>query len=380
MNSRPVAARAARACLAVAAVAGTLIGLPATSSQAAPAPSSTSVKAELDKAVEALQAAEAVEGAVDTRAEKLGVQMAQTQAGLELLQVQLHARARFAYTTGVSDDVLVTMLTSDDPTATVDRLGLLGAVSRRADAALDAAVVANHRLAEQQAELATLKAKAAEVSADLAARNTTLTALLARAQAAEAAAAEAARQAAAAQAAREAAAARAQLAAARTAQAETLARAAAERAASRSAAAATASRDTRSVVRGSYACPVGSNHSFTDTYGAPRSGGRSHEGVDVFAPYGSPAYAVESGVIVKAYSNSLGGLAIILRGNSGDEYYYAHQERNTVSSGQRVSAGEQIGTVGTSGNAAGTAPHVHFELWPGGGNAVNPTEFVRRAC
>ena len=104
---------------------------------------------------------------------------------------------------------------------------------------------------------------------------------------------------------------------------------------------------------GSFACPVGSNHSFTDTYGAPRSGGRRHEGVDIFAPYGSPEYAVESGVIVKAYSNRLGGLAILLRGNSGDEYYYAHQARNLVSSGQRVTAGQQIGTVGTSGNAQG---------------------------
>lgn len=143
---------------------------------------------------------------------------------------------------------------------------------------------------------------------------------------------------------------------------------------------ARARKPVSSVPVRSSACPVGPTHSFTDTYGQARGGGRAHRGVDVLAPYGSAVYAVESGVVQKARYNSLGGFAITLRGVSGREFYYAHQSANLVVSGQRVLAGQRIGRVGTSGNAAGTSPHVHFELHPGGSRAVNPTTFVARLC
>ncbi len=127
-----------------------------------------------------------------------------------------------------------------------------------------------------------------------------------------------------------------------------------------------------------YACPVPAAH-FTDTWGEPRSDGRRHEGTDMLAPYGSRVLAVTSGVIATNVSAS-GGISLYLRGTDGDEYFYAHNSRNVAVDGQRVSAGELIAYVGTSGNARGGPPHVHFERHPGGGSAVDPYPFLVRAC
>ena len=138
--------------------------------------------------------------------------------------------------------------------------------------------------------------------------------------------------------------------------------------------------DSSSSGRGGYHCAVGPANSFTDTWGAPRSGGRRHKGTDVFAPYGSPVYAVSDGVIIRTNWGSSSGLAIQLRSVDGNVYFYAHESSVNVRAGQRVSAGQVIGRVGTSGNAAGTSPHVHFELWAGGGSAINPYRFLRGIC
>lgn len=64
--------------------------------------------------------------------------------------------------------------------------------------------------------------------------------------------------------------------------------------------------------------------SYSDTYGAPRSGGRSHKGVDILAPMRTPLYAYENGVVTRMSSNSFGGITLCLRGDSGNLYYYAH--------------------------------------------------------
>ena len=130
----------------------------------------------------------------------------------------------------------------------------------------------------------------------------------------------------------------------------------------------------------SAACPVGSVHSFTDTWGAPRSGGRRHQGTDVFAPYGAPAYAVVDGVIDKWGSGGLGGLSVWLRGDDGTRYYYAHNSANLAPVGKRVRAGEVIAFVGTTGNAATTPPHIHFEAHPGGQGARNPAPWLKAIC
>ncbi|CAN5405910.1 MAG: peptidoglycan DD-metalloendopeptidase family protein [Acidimicrobiia bacterium] len=135
------------------------------------------------------------------------------------------------------------------------------------------------------------------------------------------------------------------------------------------------------VSSGGMACPVNGAVAFTDTYGAPRSGGRSHQGVDMIAAKGTPVVAIEGGVLDLG-SSSLGGITIWLNGNSGDEYYYAHLDgyASGVSDGMSVSVGELIGYVGNTGNAIYTVSHLHFELHPGGGGAVNPTPLVASLC
>jgi murein DD-endopeptidase MepM/ murein hydrolase activator NlpD len=123
-------------------------------------------------------------------------------------------------------------------------------------------------------------------------------------------------------------------------------------------------------------CPIAGNYGFADTWGAPRSGGRSHQGVDMIAASGVPIIAVEAGT-VRFSSNRLGGNAAWLTGNSGSKYYYAHLSSYTGSSGS-VSRGQQIGRNGQTGNAG--TPHLHFEVHPGGGRAVNPYPYVRAVC
>lgn len=123
-------------------------------------------------------------------------------------------------------------------------------------------------------------------------------------------------------------------------------------------------------------CPIRGNYAFADTWGAPRSGGRRHEGVDMIAPSGTTLVAAESGT-VRFSTNRLGGNAAWITGNSGTKYYYAHLLGFTGGN-RSVSQGEQIGTVGQTGNAG--TPHLHLQIHPGGGTAVNPYPYVRAVC
>ena len=129
-------------------------------------------------------------------------------------------------------------------------------------------------------------------------------------------------------------------------------------------------------------CPVDGFHTFTDTWGAPRSGGRRHEGVDFMAARGTPVAAVTDGVIKRLRTGGLGGITVRLVDAKGDEYYYAHLDSRApgLSVGQEVEAGDLLGTVGTTGNSPDHIPHLHWEFLPGGGKAVNPTPLARRLC
>lgn len=132
---------------------------------------------------------------------------------------------------------------------------------------------------------------------------------------------------------------------------------------------------------GGGACPVAGAVSFTDSWGAPRSGGRSHKGVDMIAARGVPIVAIYSGTVYRLSNSVLGGKSVYFNSDAGDMYYYAHlDDFGDISAGQQVPEGHVLGYNGSTGNAPDYLPHVHFEYHPDGGAAVNPYPLVRGLC
>lgn len=129
---------------------------------------------------------------------------------------------------------------------------------------------------------------------------------------------------------------------------------------------------------GPLTCPVAGPVSFVDSWGDPRDG-HVHVGVDLLADYGTPVVAIVSGTVTYAGYDGSGGYMIFLSGEDGNDYWYMHNQANLVTSGKVVDRGEQIATVGDTGNAVGI-PHVHFEYHPGGGAPVNPYPVVAGIC
>jgi murein DD-endopeptidase MepM/ murein hydrolase activator NlpD len=119
---------------------------------------------------------------------------------------------------------------------------------------------------------------------------------------------------------------------------------------------------------------IGGEAGWTETWGAPRSDGRSHEGQDVFCNYGDPVLAAEDGT-VEFDEGGLGGRVARLHRPDGSYWYYAHlSDWNTgkFSSGDDVAPGDVIAYCGNTGNAISTPPHVHFGLYSANGTAMNP--------
>ena len=132
------------------------------------------------------------------------------------------------------------------------------------------------------------------------------------------------------------------------------------------------------IASGDWVCPVQGPVAFTDSWGAPRSGGRSHKGVDMLSPRGTPTVAPVAGRVVHKESG-LGGLTWYVYGDDGNTYYGAHLSSYANQGVGRVQAGTVIGYIGDTGNAKGTN-HLHFQIQPGGREAVNPYPTVARYC
>ena len=132
---------------------------------------------------------------------------------------------------------------------------------------------------------------------------------------------------------------------------------------------------------------------WSDTWGASRGGGkRTHKGQDIFAPVGAAIVAPADGVISKADNvdshtgggdsgGDLGGITIWLTDIHGMAWYFAHNDRNFVETGQKVKQGQQIATVGNTGNAAKTPSHCHLGIKRGGrsGTYINPAPILESA-
>ncbi|HEX7832587.1 MAG TPA: M23 family metallopeptidase [Thermoanaerobaculia bacterium] len=115
-----------------------------------------------------------------------------------------------------------------------------------------------------------------------------------------------------------------------------------------------------------------------DTWGASRSGGRSHQGIDIFAPRGREIVSATRGIVVTVGENALGGRIVRVLGPGGQWHYYAHLERFAdVRAGDLVAEGRVLGYVGDSGNAKGTPPHLHYGIYRFEGGAINPYPLLR---
>jgi len=116
-----------------------------------------------------------------------------------------------------------------------------------------------------------------------------------------------------------------------------------------------------------------SKKQIADTWHAPRGSDRLHEGQDIFAPRGTPVLSATEGYIVNIGENNLGGQTVSVIGAGGRTYYYAHLESyaRQIAEGDYVTTKTLLGYVGTTGNAGGTPPHLHFGVYASGG-AMNP--------
>jgi len=110
-----------------------------------------------------------------------------------------------------------------------------------------------------------------------------------------------------------------------------------------------------------------------DTWGAARSGGRRHQGIDIFARRGTAVTSATRGVVVTAGTNRLGGKIVRVLCPGLEWHYYAHLDAyGTFAAGDVVKPGDILGFVGDTGNARGTPPHLHYGIYDALGSAGNP--------
>jgi hypothetical protein len=143
--------------------------------------------------------------------------------------------------------------------------------------------------------------------------------------------------------------------------------------------------------------PVVGGASYSDDFGAPRAGG-PHQGNDLMAARHTAAVAAEPGTVKMWTSSASAGCMLYLHGDSGTTYIYIHLNNDLganndnagkcvpgtayapgLKDGLHVGAGQLVGFVGDSGDADGIHPHLHFEVHPNDGKAVDPYPYLRRA-
>ena len=295
------------------------------------------LESEVSAAMAALEELEARRAAAETelatldqRRDQLRDQAAETRDELEL-------RVREHFKRG-GTSVMSALLAGDGPTDALERSALLSTLHRRDDATIEAATAQSTRLEQLETLLASRNADLEQVETELRDRTEDLQARLDA-----------------------------------TARRETALKARAAR----------QQQISRGSQQGTYSCIFDpGNYHFIDSWGFPRSGGRSHQGADVMAPRGVNVYAFTSGTIGRLTSGGLGGISLRIRGDDGNRYYYAHMQgfADGIRPGVRVEAGQLVGFNGSSGNARGGATHVHFQLHAGGGAPINPYPWLRAVC
>jgi murein DD-endopeptidase MepM/ murein hydrolase activator NlpD len=116
-----------------------------------------------------------------------------------------------------------------------------------------------------------------------------------------------------------------------------------------------------------------------DSWGAPRSGGREHRGIDIFARRGTPVLSPVSGVVLDVGQNRLGGNIVKVLGPGPQVHYFAHLERfGPVEERGLIRRGDVVGYVGDTGNARGTPPHLHYGIYVLPGRAIDPFPILAR--
>ena len=334
-----MAARGARTLIAVVASLGFAV-LPVTSRADTSSDLSSakarlaSAQAQLNGLVAAYDAALSRLAGTQAAMEATQRRMSATEGRMALLRQALSAQARAAYESGGTDTIEL-LLTSDSFSQFSDRVEFLGRIVQGDSDLLAQAQVVGEELRRDQAQLDALSVQQRSVVQLLNRQRSEISS--------------------------------------RLAQLQSLVASLGSQLAAQEAAAAR-------IVGGGplLACPVGQPRAYSDDFGAPRPGGRRHQGIDLMAPLGTPIYAAQAGRFEQNW-NQLGGIGAMVFADNGDYTYYAHMSAYAgVPNGAHVPAGTMIGHVGDTGDAL--SYHLHFEYHPGVGAAVDPYRLLVAVC
>jgi peptidoglycan LD-endopeptidase LytH len=352
---------------ASALLAGAAVAVPANADTASDLDSAegqlATIRGELDRVNRLWLDAEAALARSQDQAADARARIGELEGRLGGIQDLLNERAASLFTAG-GDPEMLAVLGSDSVTDAVDRLEFASAVAQQDSDLANQVMVQLQELAWQRERLAEAADQQAKALADLKVQQAAIDEKLAQYQAKVQELQD-------------------QLASERAAAAAASASPAATGSptGSGSPSGTTATGGGGAPISGSgwlLTCPVSGPNSFVDSFGDPRPGGRTHQGIDLIAARGTPVVAVHSGSVHKTGS-SIGGLGVVLsHDGTGDWTFYTHFDHyGAYGEGAHVGAGQVIGYVGNTGT---TVYHLHFEYHPGGGAAVDPYQALLGVC